>query len=146
MIRLAKQRDKPRLCALARELYEEVWKPKGFTFEIASVQDTFDELMGREDVVVIVAELDGVVVGMAIAVLAPCMFDAGYVVAQERVWFLGKEYRGKGLGVKLLEALEMRCSNLGAMQMFIALASVYEHHIPPRLGYELAERHYMKGI
>jgi GNAT superfamily N-acetyltransferase len=68
----------------------------------------------RDDMVFLVAEHDGSVIGCAAAVAFPFFCAPGHVVAQEMFWWVDPEKRGGMAAIRLLHALEDWAREVGA--------------------------------
>jgi GNAT superfamily N-acetyltransferase len=67
-----------------------------------------------ESGVMLVAEVDGAVVGMVGLVPAPFIFDPEIVGAYEVIWWVEPEVQGRGIGRELLLAIEPIAKEKGA--------------------------------
>lgn len=99
---------------------------------------------------VFVAQIDGVIVGMLMAVCTPSWFAPKTLVATELAWWMDPEHRGGMSAIRLVKAFEQWAKQSGA-----SVASMCELVIegqPPvgemieRMGYAPSERTYMKEI
>lgn len=96
-----------------------------------------------------VAEVDGQVVGMIGVIFIPFMFNPKYIHAGEIIWWVEPEYWSQGLGEELLLSIEPKCKESGVrhIQMIdlvnshLSAAKLYEKH-----GYILTERSYTKRM
>lgn len=64
--------------------------------------------------VILVATKGDSYVGMAGAMIAPSMFNASFLIAQELVIYVRKQNRKGTVGYRLLKSLEKECKNKGA--------------------------------
>lgn len=101
MIRQATEHDIDHIIPLAVKFWE-----------IASFNIPFDEEstrytleMSLDQALLTVAD-DGKIVGFACGLMSPCVANFEYKVAHEIAFWLEKEYRGSGLGQKLVKSLE----------------------------------------
>jgi [ribosomal protein S18]-alanine N-acetyltransferase len=106
---------------------ESVFRIEEDTFTMAWRPGTFRGLLGRNDAELLVAEIEGEVVGYSVCWIAGDQAELGNLAVAEAA-------RGRGLGRRLLEAavdgmrergaaeifLEVRASNLGAQRMYRA--------------------------
>ena len=127
MIRRATEGDIPAIVEMSRKFYATT-SYAGFTpMDDDTVAELTRGLLGH---VMLVAEVDGQVCGMAGLFLAPFMFNRSARTAHEVVWWVDPEAQGAGVGKALLQAIVAACKEAGcsAIQM-IALASS-----PPQAG------------
>ena len=98
----------------------------------------------------VVAEENGVVVGMAGGITSPAYFNNDYLVGAELFWWVEPEYRDTGVGVKLLVELENRARaadiTLWSMMLLETLEPEKSTEIYKKLGYKPAERTFLKGL
>lgn len=110
MIRPAIPNDIFRLLEMGAAFFVEAGWNKHADFDKESFAYTCGYLM--ESGVLLVAEKDEDCVGMASAGLAPAYWNRGVLTAQELFWYVEPGHR-KGLGGKLMSALEEAVRNLG---------------------------------
>ena len=86
-----------------------------------AVRDRQQELAAAlaQDHVLLLAEDEGRVVGMAGLFVLPFMFNANHVSAHEVVWWVEPEAQGKGAGKALLQAIEPACRDRGAELIYM---------------------------
>jgi GNAT superfamily N-acetyltransferase len=148
MIRAAIPADAARICELGERFFNEAgWPEVNLTWDESSVRDTLAILAAHG--VLLVAEVDGVVVGMAGAGICPAYFNRNQTVAQELFWYVEEEHRN-GVGAALLRALEAGVKTRGAHTFTMitvagmrsdALARLYR-----RDGYRPAELSFIKRV
>lgn len=147
MIRAAVPADCPRILELGERFFNEAGWRDVATWDRVSVIDTLEAL--SRGGVLLVAEADGVVVGIAGAALYPAYFNAGLTMAQELFWYVEAAHRN-GLGAALLRELEAGCRAKGAHTFTMItvaglddelLAKVYR-----RKGFRPAERSFIKRL
>jgi GNAT superfamily N-acetyltransferase len=102
----------------------------------------------REDGVLLVAEVDGLVVGMAGGVFSQFIFNDEFRVGAELMFWIEPLFRAEGIGVRLLEALEKAAQTAGCVRWSMIavcdgsqdrVGKLYERH-----GYTLSEHTYTK--
>lgn len=117
MIRPAVPQDIFRLADMGQAFFKEAGfadkLPGGerLTFDLESFGRTVAALIDNGGVL-LVAEKDGEVVGMAAAGAAPAWWNRNVLTAQELFWYVEPAHR-KGIGAKLMEALEAAVIDLG---------------------------------
>lgn len=110
------------------------------------VQNSLD----NPDMLILVAEDDGQIIGITAAMTYPMYFNPDKLVAQELWWYLTPEARGGPASKMLFQTIEKWAKAKGAEAMFMialadarvdTLAKVYK-----RSGYVPVERSYVKGL
>lgn len=103
--------------------------------------------MMRDDGVLLVAEHDGVLVGMVGLVIAPFLFNHALRSAHEVMWWVDPDAQGSGAGKALLAAVEPACRDAGA----VAIQMIHLANSPPqaqalyeRMGYQHSESSYTR--
>lgn len=117
--------------------------PKGF--------ESFVRLaMKNPDMCILLAEIDGAVVGAAGGIVYPLYFAPTHKVSQELWWWLTPEARGSGAGNKMFKHLQLWSKERDAQTIFmIALEDERAEKMEKiycRSGFEPMERTFMKGI
>lgn len=122
LIRKATLADVPVIVAMSEKFYATTSYEKWAHFCPATVADLAANL--TENHVMLLAEDQGQVVGMAGLFIAPFMFNSSRTGAYEVVWWVDPGAQGHGAGKALLAAIEPACAARGAnaIQM-VALAS-----------------------
>lgn len=111
MIRPAGLGESAEIVSLLRAFHGESGWNRWFGWDRRSVASFVRQLMAEH--VLLVAEIDGRIVGTAAAVLHASPFNEGVTVAQEMFWYVAPAHR-KGLGGDLMAALERSCRERGA--------------------------------
>ena len=113
---------------------------------------TFDFLkssLEKDDIILLLGELDGEIVGITAGLLYPLFFSKCMVV-QELWWWLTPKARGKGFGKALFEAIENWAKEKGADALFmIALEddrSKQMEKIYLKAGFKPMERTFVKEL
>lgn len=112
MIRPAIPEDIFRLRDMGQAFFIETGWNKHASFDVESYAHTIAALI--ENGVLLVAERDGNVVGMAAAGLAPAWWNKNVLTAQELFWYVEPDHR-RGLGGQLMDALESAVTDLGVV-------------------------------
>lgn len=113
---------------------------------------TFDFLkssLEKNDIILLLGELDGEIVGITAGLLYPLYFSKCMVV-QELWWWLTPKARGKGFGKALFEAIQKWAKEKGANALFmIALEddrSKQMEKIYLKAGFKPMERTFVKEL
>jgi GNAT superfamily N-acetyltransferase len=147
VIRAAIPADEPVLLKMGRAFNEEAGYAETVPFDERSFQITLGALGAAG--LLFVAERDGKVVGMAAADVGPSICNRTVRIGREAFWYVQPEHR-KGIGKKLLSALECAARNHGATffdvvaevgKRDLALARIYE-----AAGFSPAERTFRKVL
>lgn len=106
--------------------------------------------LGSDNMVVLVAEDDGEIVGITAALTYPMYFNPSKLVAQELWWYIKPDARGGTASKLLFQAIEKWGKSKQAEAMFMialdndrvtTMAKMYG-----RLGYAPTERVFVKGL
>ncbi|MDR6992470.1 GNAT family N-acetyltransferase [Luteimonas sp. 3794] len=99
--------------------------------------------------VMLIAELDGRVVGMVGLFVVPFLFNGARRMAHEVVWYVDPGAQGAGAGKALLAAIEPACRDKGADGIFM----IHLSNSPPqaaeiyqRMGYAHSETVYVRTL
>jgi RimJ/RimL family protein N-acetyltransferase len=119
------------------------YDPEGIrAFLSASLENT--------NILLLVGELDGQIVGVTSCLLYPLYFSPGYQVAQELWWWLTPAARGSGIGQAMFKAIEAWAREKDARALFMialederaaAMEKVYF-----RAGFRPLERTFIKEL
>ena len=96
---------------------------------------------------VLIAEAEGVPVGMIGVAIVPLFFNFAESMAQELMWWVDEDERGTGAALRLVRAAEHEARNRGASRMhMLRLPNSPEHvgTLYDRLGYRLGEIAHVK--
>ena len=144
---LATEEHMPAILAMASKFYDTTHYKDFAPFCTGSVDMLATRLI--HDGLLLIAEEDGVPLGMVGLIFAPFMFNNAKRVAYEVVWWVDPAVQGHGVGKALLEAIEPGCK-LGGCQ---AIQMVHLADSPPqagalyeRLGYRHTEKSYAKEV
>lgn len=147
IVRPATREDIPRIVDMALRFYP--------TTHYAKIADVTKEsaaglaIIAMESGVMLVAEKDGAVIGMACLVVGPFEFNVSVTMATELAWWIEPEHRGSTLALRMMEAIHAAARERGASVVRMATmansppqaAAMYE-----RLGYVHSDSHYMKVL
>lgn len=146
MIRRATEDDLPAILAMSRKFYATTSYAALTPMDDHTVANLVFQLM---DSVMLVAELEGRVVGMVGLVVAPFMFDRSINVAYEVVWWVEPEAQGAGVGKALLGAVEPACAERGAsavVMVHLATSPPQAAALYERAGFRHSESSFTKRI
>lgn len=145
VVRAATLADDAVLVAMGRKFYESLPYEDVEYCEASAAR--WLQLM-RDQGVLLVAELDGVAVGMAGGIFAPFIFNDAHRVGMEVMWWIEEEHRHAGIGRALLEALERSAYAAHCIRWsMIAVVDGSEDRVGKLYelaGYDHAERTYTK--
>lgn len=119
------------------------FEPEGFeAFVLGAMQNP--------DICILLAELNGEIVGITGGIIYPLYFSPSHKVSQELWWWLTPAARGSGAGNKMFKHLQSWAKERGAKTMFmIALEDERAQKMEKvycRAGFEPMERTFMKGL
>jgi len=119
------------------------FEPEGFKeFVLAAIDN--------QDICILLAELNGEIVGITGGIVYPLYFSPSHKVSQELWWWLTPAARGSGVGNKMFKHLQLWSKERGAKTIFmIALEDERAEKMEKvycRAGFEPMERTFMKGI
>jgi predicted N-acetyltransferase YhbS len=118
-------------------------------YDRQSIMDLLAMLTDAPNGLLLVAEADGAIVGMAGGMVFPVYFNAAVKIGQEFFWWVQPEHR-RGVGGLLKRALEDAAREAGAAHWFmIALETVRPAAVGAlyrRDGYRAWEHSYMKEL
>lgn len=107
-------------------------------------------LVGKDNFLMLLAEVDGAPAGIAGAALYPMYFSPGSVVVQEMWWWLAPQCRGSGAAQSMYKHIENWAVENGAVAVFmIALHDVNVERMAKmyaRSGFRPMERTFIKGL
>jgi RimJ/RimL family protein N-acetyltransferase len=119
-------------------------------FDPEGTADFLTGIMSNENVRAVLAELDGVPVGIAGAALYPMYFSPDSHVVQELWWWLSPSHRGSGAAQRMYKDIENWAKDSGAVALFMIalhndnvdrMAKMYG-----RSGFRPMERTFVKGL
>lgn len=147
MIRYAERDDIPAIIEMGAEFYATTNYAEFADYAPESIEGL--AIMLIETGVLLVAESEGKLVGMAGLVIAPFLFNHSLHSAHEVMWWVSPESRSTGAGIALLRAIEPACREAGAVMIQMihlsnsppAAAAAYE-----RAGYIHTESSYSKVL
>lgn len=145
MIRQASSADVPAIVSMSRKFYETTNYAKTTPFDADTVWDLAEMLASTS--VMLIAECEGVAVGMIGVLIAPDLFNRNHLTSTEIVFWVDPNFTGQSLGKKLLRAADEARKARGARKFqMVALATsppqvamMYE-----REGFTLSETSHTK--
>lgn len=148
-VRDATPDDAPALMRLARAFYDAALAGGGIPFDARSAARNFVAMMGQR--LLIVAEVDGALVGVVGGASGPYLCNDAYHVGSEVLWWVDPPYRKTGAGLALLDAIEERARELGLakwtmMDLVREGSDDRARKIYELRGYQLRERAYQKDL
>lgn len=102
-----------------------------------------------KDHILLVAEVDGKVIGMAGLLLIPFMFNPEVKHASEVVWYIDPSYESKGVGIALLKSMEEEARDRGAeiiSMMALSTSPPVASKAYKAMGYTETETMYSKKL
>ena len=147
IIRKAEQKDLPEIVDLIMSFYAEGLHKSGLSFDRESLLQTAGLI--AESHIMLVAE-NGTVQGVIAGIVSNSMFDYSQKVVEEKIWFISREYRGKGAAIRLFKTFEKTAKELGAsLIMMVHMADVMPGKVKKiysSFGYREIESHYIKPL
>lgn len=144
MIRPMEARDKEAVIALAMEFGRERLEKDGMFVDPVASSVQFDQFIELPNVIALVAEVDGVVVGMIVCFISPLVFTS-QIIGQEVVWYVNQAHRSCGL--RLLKKAESILLEKGCQSiMMVGLNGDRSCEFYERFGYTLFQKSYMKRL
>ncbi len=147
MIRRATEADIPAVIEMSRSFYATTAYAALTPMCEKAVSATAGMLI--DSGVLLVAEVDGDLVGMVGLAVMPFTFDHDVTIAAEVVWWVEPDAQGAGIGLALLEAVEPACREAGAdaiQMMTLATSPPHAAALYERLGYRHSESSFTKRI
>ena len=148
-IRPAVPDDVPEIALLGEQFHREAAVADIAEFVTGDFEKTLHHLIESEDGILLIADEDGEVAGMAGGLCFPFYFNHSHRTGQEFFWFVRKGLRN-GIGAKLLTALESEarangCQSWAMIALANARADTMDRFYVSR-GYRPTERGYIKRL
>jgi len=148
MIRLANPSDEDDILVMARDF-------AAFAPHQESISATDDELRDTirwfmQNATMFVADKDGSVVGMLVALLSPVWYAPRFTMATELAWWVNPKHRRGLVAIRLLQAFESWARDNGAT--IVNMSNLQTNNagevsaILNRLGYSVSEQTHSKRI
>ena len=119
-------------------------------FDPESTTTFLTNLIGNENFHVILAEIDGVPIGIAGAALYPMYFSHSSFVVQEMWWWLSPQHRGSGAARQMYKDIEDWAVKHNAVAVF--MIALHDDNVErmakmyARSGFRPMERTFIKGL
>lgn len=112
-------------------------------FDYSSFLATLTYIIKANGLLVLTDDTDGPV-GMIGVVITPSFYNRNILTAIEAFWWVEPEYRGRG--GKMIDALEERAQQIGAVSLDFASKSAFKSvgRLYERKGYKLTTNNYIK--
>jgi len=140
MIRQAVIEDMPEILEMGKAFADSL----GIPFDEQTAIGTANDLINSADSVLLIERG-----AMAGAVAYPLFLNQHIKIAQELFWWVDKKKRGNGIGIQILNALELWAESIGASQLtMLAMhnSSDYVDNIYLAHGYTPFERTFIKAF
>lgn len=146
MIRKLVYEDKEQYIEIMRQFIDERMTEFGIKFDEEQASNQFDLFFKLPEVLVLVLENEGKLVGAVAGVIGPMLFCKG-VMIQEMVWYIKPENRGLSSGVKLLRAFEEEAKYKGCTSIImVGMAEDASNNFYVKDGYQLLQNNYYKEL
>jgi GNAT superfamily N-acetyltransferase len=147
-VRIASPADTDALLAMGARFFAFSPFARLTTFDPEHARASIEQM--REAGVVLVATVDGEIVGGLLGLLTPLWFNQSAMVASEVAWWVDPQYRGGAAGVRLLYTFEAWAKERGATAVSLS-DLVLDGEQPAgslidKLGYTLVERSHVKVL
>jgi GNAT superfamily N-acetyltransferase len=148
MIRDATQDDDDAIFEMARQFV--AFAPYSDTFTTTDEELRLTIKHFIETYKTFVAEVDGKVVGMLFAVLAPVWYAPSHKAAVELAWWVDPAHRKGMSGIRLVQAFEKWAEDQGASMVSMSNLEVGDNGLVAnmlnRFGYRMSEQTHTKRI
>lgn len=139
--------DIPRIVAMGRKFWSQT-AYASIEYCPDSISESALEMMAQQ--LLIVAEVEGVVVGAVGAMATPLYANRDVLASAELYWYVEPEHRDSGVGKALLVAIEEAARSRGVKLFGMMLLEAVEPEkaaaIYKRLGYLPGERTFFKVL
>lgn len=149
-VRKATEADLPEYVKLSADFHAASPMQRVCEFEPEGFKEFVVAAIDNPDICILLAELNGEIVGITGGIIYPLYFSPSHKVSQELWWWLTPAARGSGVGNKMFKHLQLWSKERGAKTIFmIALEDEKAEKMEKvycRAGFEPMERTFMKGI
>jgi GNAT superfamily N-acetyltransferase len=150
LVRQAVEADLPICVQLSADFHAASPMHRVCAFEPQGYEEFLRGALDNPNICILLAELNGEIVGITAGIIYPLYFSPSHNVSQELLWWLTPAARGSGVGNKMFKHLQLWSKERGAKTMFmIALEDERAEKMEKvycRAGFEPMERTFMKGI
>ena len=150
VVREAVEADLPICVQMSADFHAASPMNRVCAFEPGGYEEFLRGALNNLDICILLAELNGEIVGITAGIIYPLYFSPSHKVSQELLWWLTPSARGSGVGNKMFKHLQLWSKERGAKTIFmIALEderSAKMEKVYCRAGFEPMERTFMKGI
>lgn len=145
-IRRANFKDLPAVLPLLKQFHYESLSDFGLGFDEKNAMQTMETFVKNQ--VGIIAEIDGVIVGVVAGILSPYYLNYSVTIFQEAIWYIKKEFRGGLLGMRLLNFIEDFCEEKNYFLVMVNMANLNNQKMSDFYmgrGYRLMENQFIRG-
>jgi L-amino acid N-acyltransferase YncA len=144
MIRKLKAEDKDQYIEIMKMFIDERMGEFDIEFCDEEADAQFDVFFNMKEVVVLVAEDEGEVVGAIAGIIGPMLFCKGKVI-QEMVWYVKKDYRKMMHGLRLIKEFERESKELGCSGIImVGMNGDNSNDYYIKAGYKKLQKNYYK--
>lgn len=149
MIRPATQSDVPLIAEMGRNFHQAAGWGDVAEYDPESISATLAAMIDSQDMILLVAEQDGEVVGMAGGAMSPLYFNHAHRIGQELFYWINPGSRN-GIGKLLLDALEAAARECGCNSWVMVALDKVNPEATGRLyrmrGYRPAEHNWIRRL
>lgn len=149
MIRNAEPRDIPEIARLGELFHAEAGCGDICDYSPEDTAKTLAHLIENDDGILLVAEVEGEVVGMCGGLAHPLYFNHSHKGGQELFWWVKPGLRD-GTGRQMLEAMEAQAKAIGCSSWSMIALDTVNPELTGRLyrrrGYRATEHSYIKRL
>lgn len=149
MIRAATVKDCRIIAELGHRFHREAAWGDICDYKVSDCQKSLEAMCGLPDAILLVAEEDGEIVGMAGGLVSPLYFDHAHKTGQELFWWI-KPTAAPGTGGRLLEAMEQAARDRGCSSWAMIALDKLNPDKMARLyrlkGYRASEHSFIKRL
>ena len=99
---------------------------------------------------VLVADIEGTIAGILVAVLSPAWYAPRHTIATELAWWVSPEHRKGTTAIRLIQAFEQWAIESGASMVSMTNLQVDDNgavaNMLGRMGYTMTEQAHTKGL
>ncbi len=149
MIRPATPDDIPTIAEMGREFHEAAGWGDIADYDLDSITTMLGGMIDSPDMILLAAEQDGEVVGMAGGAMCPLYFNHAHRIGQELFYWVNPGSRN-GIGKQLLDQLEATARAAGCQSWVMVALDKVNPEATGRLyrmrGYRPAERNWIRRL